>query len=510
MNKKTFYITTPIYYPSGNLHIGHVYTTTIAWVFKNYKTLVGYDAKFLTGADEHGQKIEQKANENKQDPQKYVDMQVKKFEELWEKLEIDYDYFSRTTNAKHIKAVQKQFSKLLDNDDIYMGEYEGLYSVSDEEFFTPSQAIMRDGEYYSPVSNHKLTKVAEESYFLRIKKYEKWLIDFIDRNKNFIIPNKIVNELKKSFFEKGLEDLSISRSTFKWGIPIKENEKHVIYVWLDALNNYITALGYNGDDDKDFEKYWENGDEVVHLVGKEIARFHCIYWPIILKANNLRLPNTVLTHGWIITPEGKMSKSKGNVVDPNKLIENFGPEVVKYFFTSQMALSSDNIFDEANIREIYNSHLANKFGNLVSRTLAMYSQNFTAPIKHKKPLIADDLQLQEEILKSKEIFCKHFNAFEANKAFSTVIDLADKLNKYIDVMEPWKLKNDLSRLSEVINNLLNGIYALAVYFSVALPKKCEEVFMALNIEKDFNKIDDFSKFDNVKPKQSIILFERMK
>lgn len=510
MNKKTFYITTPIYYPSGNLHIGHVYTTTIAWVFKNYKELVGYDAKFLTGADEHGQKIEQKAIESKLKPQEYVDLQVSKFVDLWKKLEIEYDYFSRTTNTTHINAVQKQFSALLKNDDIYLGEYEGLYSVSDEEFFTPSQAILKDGEYYSPTSNHKLVKVAEESYFLRIRKYEKWLSDFIDKNKNFIIPDKIVNELKKSFFEKGLEDLSISRSTFKWGIPITENEKHVIYVWLDALNNYITALGYNNSDNHDFKKYWENGDEVVHLVGKEIARFHCIYWPIILKANNLRLPDTILTHGWIITPEGKMSKSKGNVVDPIKLIDTYGPEVVKYFFASQMSLTSDNVFDEANVKEVYNSHLANKYGNLVSRTLAMYTQNFTSPTKYRKTTFKEDLLLQEEILKSKKMFSQFFDSFESNKALGVAIELADKLNKYIDVMEPWKLKNDLARLENVINNLLNGIYALTIYLSVVLPNKCNDVFAALNVDKDFSKIDDFSKFDQITPRRMDILFERLK
>ena len=511
MNKKTFYITTPIYYPSGNLHIGHVYTTTLAWTLANYKKMMGYDVKMLTGADEHGQKIEEKARENNIDPQQYVDKMSNKFQELWKLLEIDYDYFSRTSNKQHMESVTKQFSQLYKQGDIYKGSYKGLYSISDEEFFTKTQAIEKEGKFYHPISGHMLKEIEEESYFFKISKYQKWLKEYFENNPNFIFPTKIIKELMNNFIDKGLEDLSVTRSTFNWGININEDKKHIIYVWLDALNNYITALGYNSNNDLDFQKYWVNGDEIVHIIGKEITRFHGIYWPIILKSLNIKLPTKIISHGWIITQEGKMSKSKGNVIDPILLINKYGPEVLKYFFASQMNISQDGVFDEEILKNVYNSELANNFGNLISRTIAMTLQNFNKPIQHITPTTKDDEEVLEYIKIQYNKFQKELNNYQINNGLKQVVKLGKKLNGYIDITKPWTLKENKQRLSEILNNLLNGIYAIATMLSIVMPNKSKEIFSYLNLKNnDIFLILDFNKFDKTLPIQGKVLFERIK
>lgn len=512
MNKKTFYITTPIYYPSGDLHIGHVYTTTLAWTIANYKKLRGYDTKFLTGADEHGQKIQLKAKANNLSPQEYVDNMSDKFKALWSKLEIEYDYFSRTTNKKHEQAVAKQFSELLKKGVIYKGKYTGLYSVQDEEFLTKIQAIEKDGKFYHPTSGHELEVVSHESYFFKMSEFANWLINYINENPNFIVPKKITNELMENFLNKGLEDLSISRDNFTWGIKVTEDPKHVLYVWLDALNNYITSLGYNSEDDSDFQKYWVNGDEIVHLVGKEITRFHCIYWPIILKASNVKLPTKIISHGWIITPQGKMSKSKGNVVDPNELIDEFGAEQVKYFFASKIKMGEDGVFDKEILKNAINSELVNNYGNLLSRTIAMIKQNFEGSVKYKK----DNLQkLDKEILDliktTKTDYVNYFDNFKIDKAFSEVMKLSKQLNGYIDLTKPWTLKEDKERLEVVLNTLLQGIYAITVMLSVVIPNKTSVAKAQLAIEElNLELVEVFEKFDEITVKKGETLFERIK
>ena len=509
--KKTFYVTTPIYYPSGDLHIGHLYTTTLARTLANYKKLVGYDVKMLTGADEHGQKIQEKAKASNLDPQAYVDLMSDKFRNLWKKLNIKYDYFSRTSNKKHKDAVSKQFSSLLEKGEIYKGEYKGLYSISDEEFLTETQAEKRDGKYYHPVSGHELTEVSEESYFLKISNYEEWWKKYINDNPDFIIPTKIVKELKNNFVDKGLTDLSVTRSTFDWGININEDDKHVIYVWLDALNNYITALGYNSDNDEAYKKYWENGDEIVHIVGKEITRFHGIYWPIILKAEGIRLPSHILSHGWIITPQGKMSKSKGNVIDPIELVKKYGHEQIKYFFASQISIGQDGTFDEETLKNTLNSDLSNNFGNLLSRTVAMTLQNFEKPIEYKPTENEYDKNIVEKIKQTLSDFKKLFDNFEIDKAINQAIKLGKILNRYIDLTEPWTLKGNKKRLQEVLTHLLNGIYAMTTMLSVVIPEKAKEAINQLGFDSiDIDLVNDFSKFNNHLPKKGEVLFTRIK
>ncbi|TCG11512.1 methionine--tRNA ligase [Mycoplasma todarodis] len=509
-NKKTFYITTPIYYPSGKLHIGHAYTTTLAWTIRNYKTLRGYDAKLLTGADEHGQKIQQKAEAANISEQKYVDGMTELFKNLWNELGIDYDYYSRTTRPSHEASVQKIFSELLENDVIYKGAYKGLYSVQDEEFFTVTQAEEKDGEYFHPTSGHKLEEVEEESYFLRMSKFADWLDEEFNKV-NFVRPDKIIKELRENFLKKGLEDLSITRTSFTWGVPVLEDPKHVVYVWLDALTNYINTLGYKTEDDSDYQKYWVNGDEKVHLVGKEITRFHCIYWPIILKALNLPQPTSILSHGWIITPEGKMSKSKGNVIDPLELIEEFGAETLKFFFASQISMGQDGVFDKEMLKNTYNSALANNYGNLLSRTIAMTLQSFDKPIQFTETENEFDKEIIEEILASTEKFTKHFDNFAINKAFEVATKLSKSLNGYIDKTQPWTLKEDKERLAQVLNILLNGIYAVSTYLSVVIPNKTSLAMEQLQVESlSLEEISNFKKFDEIMVKKGEVLFQRIK
>lgn len=508
-NKKTFFVTTPIYYPSGKLHIGHVYTTTIASTLANYKKLMGYDVKFLTGSDEHGQKIEKKALENNQKPQEYVDKISLTFKKLWKKLNINYDYFSRTTNPSHKKSVSKQFSYLLESNNIYKGKYKGLYSIEDEEFFTKTQAFKKNNKYYHPLSNHELKKVEEESYFFKISKYQEWWKNYLKKNPRFILPNKIINELVNNFINKGLEDLSVTRSTFKWGIQIKEDKKHIMYVWLDALNNYITALGYNANNDLDFQKYWVNGDEIVHVVGKEITRFHGIYWPIILKANNLRLPTTIFSHGWIITSKGKMSKSKGNVIDPLKLLEKFDEEAIKYFFVAKIKTSQDGIFDEKLLKKTYNSELVNIFGNLHSRVTSLILQNFNKPLKNKKPTLKIDKDIVKNIIEKTKKFKNELDNFNIFEGFENLINLGRNLNQYIELTVPWKLGDQKNRLEEILNNLLNGIYAIFTMLSIVIPNKSLIAINSIGFKEiNFDKIFDFNKFDDKLFKKIKPLFKK--
>ncbi|WP_027123214.1 methionine--tRNA ligase [Mesomycoplasma molare] len=511
--KKTFFITTPIYYPSGNLHIGHLYTTTLAWVFANYKKNRKYDVKMLTGADEHGLKIQQKAKESGMLPQQYVDMQVEKFKSLWKLAEIDYDYFSRTTNKEHKEVILNIFDSLLEKGIIYKGTYKGLYSVSAEEFLTTTQAKEKNGKYYHPISEDELIEVEEESYFFKMSLFQDWLLSYWKNNENFIFPKQIIKELENNFLDKGLEDLSITRISFDWGIKIRQNPKHVVYVWLDALFNYISALNYSLENDQDYKKYWENGQEIVHIVGKEITRFHCIYWPIMLKSLDIKLPSTILSHGLIRDSKGiKMSKSLNNVVDPIYLIETYGPEPVKYYLSTQIIMGQDANFDEEHFKLVYNSHLSNNFGNLLSRTIAMFNQTFDQPVKYKENELTDlERDIFKNILETKENYNKFMDEFKIDKAYKEVFHLSKTLNGYIDLTLPWTLKENKERLEVVLNTLFNGIYAVTCFMNSILKNKTKLAIKQLNIEEiNFDLIGNWKIFDTTIPLKGKILFERIK
>ncbi len=508
MVKKTFYITTPIYYPSGELHIGHVYSTTIAWVLRNYKKLQGYETKFLTGADEHGQKIASKAKQANITPQDYVSQMAQKFQDLWTSLEIDYDYFSRTSSLNHKQTVVNIFSTLLKSHNIYLGDYEGWYSIEDEEFLTQRQAKLHEKKYYHPISNHPLVRIKEISYFLKLKAHQSWLSNYWDTHPNFIIPHKVVNELRSNFLNQGLEDLSITRTTFDWGIKINENKDHVVYVWLDALTNYISALGYKTANNQDFQTFWQKGTEIVHIVGKEISRFHAIYWPIILHTLNLRQPSTILAHGWLITPEGKMSKSKGNVINPYDLIKKYDIETIKYYFASQIHLGNDGIFSEELLKNVHNADLANNFGNLLSRTSTLVSLHFPNGLN---PLTSHDQTINEQITLSQQKYLAHLDKYEINEGLKIAINLSKFLNGYIEKTTPWNLTNDLETLNNVLHNLLNGIYSVATMLQIVMPKKMQVVKKIMGINAlTFDLMTNFNKFIRIKITKSAPLFNRLK
>lgn len=511
MKNKTCYITTPIYYASGNLHIGHLYTTTLAWTLANYKRLQGFDVKLLTGSDEHGQKIAEKAAAQNLSPQEFVDKISQTFLKLWNDFDLEFDYI-RTTDKKHIQVVQEVFDYFLEQGLIYKDKYEGLYSVSDEEFLTKTQAVLKeDGKYYHPSSNHLLEYVSEESYFFKMSLFQEWLSEYIDAHPEWLAPEKSVKEIKNNFL-KELKDLSVTRTNVSWGIKVPKDSQHTIYVWLDALLNYISELNFSIKcQSEDFQKYWSEGDEIIQFLGKEIARFHFIYWPIFLKALNLRVPTKIQSHGWLITPTGKMSKSKGNTIDPYQLLENYHPEMIKYFFASQIPLGDDGVFDEERLKSVINADLINNYGNLVSRTLKMKSNSFNRPLQYQETANELDKEIDQAILDSEASFCNHFDNLEFDKAFASAFALSTKLNKYIDETKPWTLKDDLERLEQIIVRLLNGIYAVSTYLSTVMPKKMEEVSQSLgNMEFSLKNIKNFVKFGNIDTAGAFMFFKRLK
>ena len=452
--KQSFYITTPIYYPSGKLHIGSAYTTIACDVLARYKRLMGYDVFYLTGLDEHGQKIQAKAEEAGISPQAYVDSMAVGVKELWKLLNISYDKFIRTTDDYHEKVVADVFERLLAQDDIYLGEYSGWYSVSDEEFFTESQLaeVFRDenGKVTGGIapSGHEVEWVSEESYFLRLSKYQDRLVEFFKSHPEFITPSGRLNEMLKNFIEPGLEDLAVSRTTFTWGVPIPSNPKHVIYVWIDALLNYVTALGYGQDEHGEFDRYW-NGT-VFHMVGKDILRFHSIYWPILLMMLDIKLPDRLIAHGWFVMKDGKMSKSKGNVVYPEMLVERYGLDALRYYLMRSLPLGSDGTFTPEDYVARINYELANDLGNLLNRTVSMINKYFDKKIPaYVEGVTEFDSDLEQCAKESIRMYHAYMNGVNYPKAIEEIWTLISRTNKYIDETAPWVLAKDEAKVKEL-------------------------------------------------------------
>nr|WP_017729526.1 methionine--tRNA ligase [Halalkalibacterium ligniniphilum] len=454
MSKKTFYLTTPIYYPSDKLHIGHAYTTVAGDAMARYKRLRGYDVMYLTGTDEHGQKIEQKAAAKGQTPQEFVDGIVRGIQDLWKKLDISYDDFIRTTEDRHKEVVAQIFERLLEQGDIYLDEYEGWYSIPDETFYAERQLV--DPIYNekgaiiggkSPDSGHPVEKVREQSYFFRMSKYADRLLKFYEENPEFIQPESRKNEMINNFIKPGLEDLAVSRTSFTWGVQVPSNPKHVVYVWIDALSNYITALGYGQENDEKYQKYWPAD---VHLVGKEIVRFHTIYWPIMLMALDLPLPKKVFGHGWLLMKDGKMSKSKGNVVDPVPLIDRYGLDALRYYLLREVPFGSDGVFTPEAFVERVNYDLANDLGNLLNRTVAMINKYFdgTLPayIKDGTPFDRDLVDLVQATVEKVE---NAMEEMEFSVALTAIWQLVSRTNKYIDETQPWLLAKDAAKREQL-------------------------------------------------------------
>ncbi|HIX02296.1 MAG TPA: methionine--tRNA ligase [Candidatus Ligilactobacillus excrementigallinarum] len=500
--KPTFYITTPIYYPSGRLHIGNAYTTIACDVLARYKRLQGYDVFFLTGTDEHGLKIEQKAKKMGITPKEYVDRMAEDIQTLWKKLEITNDKFIRTTDDYHEAAIQKIFEKLLAQGDIYKGTYKGWYSVSDEEYFTESQLkeVFRDedGKMIGGIapSGHEVQLVEEECYFFKMSKYADRLVQYYEDHPDFIEPASRKQEMLNNFIKPGLEDLAITRTSFDWGVHVPSDPKHVVYVWIDALCNYITALGYGSKDDSLFKKFWPAD---IQMVGKEIVRFHTIYWPIMLMALDLPLPKHIVGHGWLVMKDGKMSKSKGNVIYPETIVDRYGLDALRYYLMKAVPFGNDGRFTPEDFVEKMNFDLANDLGNLLNRTVAMINKYCDGQIPVLQSGVTPfDKDLEETAATAIQEYCNHLEKTYFAKALESLWKLVSRTNKYIDETEPWKLAKseaDQTALNSVLAHLAASLRVIAILLQPVMTHAPKQIFEQLGLPTDQMAIKGLSFFD---------------
>ena len=489
-----YYITTPIYYPSGKFHIGTAYTTVLADMLKRLRKMQGYDTLMLTGVDEHGQKIEDKAKEANMSPKEYVDIQAESAKKLWKTMKIENDIFMRTTDEYHYRAVQEIFERFLKQGDIYKGEYEGWYCKPCESYFTETQLV--DGK--CPDCGREVTKMKEEAYFFNMKKYADRLLDYYNTHPDFIKPDYRKTEMINNFLKPGLEDLCVTRTSFDWGIKVKSDPKHVIYVWLDALTNYITALGYLSDDDSMFKKFWPAD---VHLVGKDIARFHLIYWPIFLMALDLPIPKTIFVHNWIVMKDGKMSKSKGNVIYPEQLIDRYGLDATKYFLIREMPTSQDGLFSPEGFVERYNFDLCNDLSNLLNRTISMVNKYFDGKVPEYNGIqnnVDEDIEkASEEVINN---FNKEIDNFEFGNSLKEIWNYISRTNKYIDETSPWVLAKDeenIEKLKSCIYHLVANLREIAILIRPLMVETSDNMLRQLGMDNNISW-DTLKEYKNIK------------
>ena len=510
MSKETFYITTPIYFPNDKMHIGHAYTTVASDAIARYKKMRGYDVKFLTGLDEHGQKIEQAATANSMTPQEHVDRIAALTKDLWKLMDIDYDIFIRTTDDFHVKAVQKIFKKIYDNGDIYKSFYEGLYCSPCESFFTERQL----NDKKCPDCGRAIEVVKEEAYFFKLSKYQDRIMKHIEENPEFIMPVSRRNEMVNNFIKPGLEDLCVSRTSFKWGVPVEFDPDHVVYVWIDALSNYITALGYTSADESEFEKYWPAD---IHLMAKEIVRFHSIIWPCLLMSMELPLPKQIFGHGWLLMDGGKMSKSKGNVVDPEILVGRYGVDAIRYCLMREGVFGQDISFNNESLIVRTNSDLANDLGNLLSRTVGMIDKYFGGELPQEQAGNEFDVQIKEMAAKTVKSFEESIEKLAFSDALSAIWAFIRRVNKYTDETEPWVLAKDEARKAElagIMYTLAESLRIIAVLIAPVMPNTPKHIYEQLMIHDDslktWESIYEFGKLPKIiRIQKGAIVFPRL-
>ena len=512
--KKRFYITTPIYYPSAKLHIGHAYCTVLTDIFARYKRLRGFECYFLTGADEHGQKIQKNAEAAGVSPQEFVDNIVEGFHKLWDLLKITNDDFIRTTEERHWKVVQDIFTKLYNNGDIYLGKYKGWYCTPCESFWTDTQV---GPDHVCPDCGRPVQVAEEEAYFFKTGNYVDKLLKFFEDNPKFLTPESRKNEMINTFIKPGLDDLCVSRTSFSWGVPIRENPKHVIYVWLDALTNYITALGYGSDHDELFQKFWQDPEcETIHILGADITRFHSIYWPMFLMGLCVRCPDREFVHGLLMMKDSKMSKSKGNVVDPYPLVEKYGVDALRYYLAREVNFGSDGNFTPEQFVERINTDLANALGNLLNRTVSMINKYFDGVVPEYKGRINDvDGNLEDLTKLTIESYERLMDDLKITDAIIQVNELVNRANKYIDETEPWALAKDPEKranLESVMTHLANSLYVAGMLLKPVLVDASDKLFDQLGVKDELLNYDNIYKYgvvSNLKVEKKDQLFPRL-
>jgi len=510
MPNKHFYITTPIYYPSGKPHMGHAYSSIVADIFARFKRIDGYDVLFLTGTDEHGLKMQKEAEKKSKDTKLFCDELSAKFKDLTKILNLSNDDFIRTTENRHYESVLNLWSRLEKSKDIYLSKYKGWYSISDEAYYDEDEIETKNNVKYSKISGSKVEWVEEESYFFKLSSWQDKLLELYEKNQKFILPSSRRNEVI-NFVKRGLKDLSVSRTSFSWGIPVPKNSKHVIYVWLDALTNYLSALNFPNVQDKKYKNFWPAN---IHIIGKDILRFHAVYWPAFLMAANIPVPKRVYGHGWILSDEKKMSKSLGNILDPIEIIQNYGIDQLRYYLTKEVSLGNDGNISLASLTDCINNDLANNYGNLCQRVLSFIDKNLNSKIPKFDKFNSEDTKFSNEIIDSVTNLRELMDNQNLNAYIKKVIQFSFNANKYFNDQKPWSLKNsDPKRMNTILYNILNQIRSISILLNPIIPNSSSKVLDTLSIKKQDRKIDSIMNINYLKAgsiiKKTDILFKKI-